>query len=465
MGASVSRDAVMDRGVAMPVAAPALPARKDSFEKTPGDAMLVTLGPMRGLTPAAVRRFGFAREEPEFLIRRRLRALAAYDSLPMPGRDDEAWRRVRLSGLHLGDPFAHPGSDGALDLSPTASHGVFWDDIRWAARAQPELLDSSFATEVYPCGETGGARRQGGKFHALNQALFDGGYVLHVPRGLKQRSAVRAAFRTPTGAVKLIPHNLVLLEEEAEATLIEEYGPSTQGLCLAQTEIILRPGASLRYILIQDSGPEAKYIGAHRVKLGRGARLTFASAHLGAAISKTFLEVDLSQPEADAQLYGLYFGGGRQQTHLDTWQHHRAPECRSDLRFKGVLDQNAYAAYRGMIRLEPGAQHTDAYQQNRTLLLSTDACVHSIPGLEINANDVRCTHGATAGQVDPEMLFYLRSRGLTQAQARKAIVEGFFQDILPPFRAPEVAKLLGDELGELLAARLEGGNGKPEGSP
>jgi len=275
----------------------------------------------------------------------------------------------------------------------------------------------------------------------------------------------RARFSTRDGDSGLFPHNLIVLEEGAAATLVEEYvspRPGQRGLCCPQTEIILAPGARLRYILLQTSGPEAAWIGALRAHQYAESSLTFTSAYLGARLQKAFIETELLAPRAQALLAGLYCGSGTQQLHLDTWQHHVAPECRSDLLFKGALDDAARGVYRGVIRLEPAAQKTDACQQNRTVLLSGDARMDSIPGLEILANDVRCSHGATAGQIDPMMLFYLMSRGLPRLTARRMIVDGFFEEVIPRFALEAVIEPLRRQIGAKLgheaggAAALEG---------
>jgi len=213
-------------------------------------------------------------------------------------------------------------------------------------------------------------------------------------------------------------------------------------LCCPQTEIVLKAGAKLRYILIQNTGTDVIYIGAHRSNQYADSKLDFASAHLGAKWSKTFMAAKMLEPKAHAFLYGLYYGTNDQKIHMDTYQHHVAPDCTTDLMFKGALANTARAVYRGMIRLEPGAQKTDAYQQNRTLLLSKDARIDSIPGLEILANDVRCTHGATAGQIDPTILFYLMSRGLTEFQAKKMIMDGFFEEVILHFGLENVIEPL-----------------------
>lgn len=255
-----------------------------------------------------------------------------------------------------------------------------------------------------------------------------------------------------------MPHNLVVLEEGASATLIESYASANgdPATWLPQTEIILGAGARLRYILLQRAGTEAIYIGAHGAQQGAESNLTFVSAHLGAKLEKAFMDVRMLAPKAQAQLVGLYCGTGAQRIHLDTFQHHVAPECTTTLLIKGALSDQARAVYRGMIRLEADAQKTDAYQQARALILSGDARVDSIPSLEILANDVKCSHGATVGEIDPTMLFYLMSRGLSQRIARKMILDGFFEEVMQrialeavtvPLREQIDAKLLGEPAG------------------
>jgi Fe-S cluster assembly protein SufD len=412
--------------------------------------MAATANLQAGISAEFVQALSSRRGEPGFLAERRRLAWETWQGLPMPGRQDEIWRRVKLAELDLEGALAAAGSGGALlTLSSEQGGAAFWGEVEQATREVPALLKAHWATTAYPVGGTD-RLRLGGKFHALNQALFDGGYVLHLPARAETSAPFQAVFSAKPGAKGFFPHNLVVLEEGATATLIEEYRGAGAGLCNPQTEILLGPGARLNYVLLQLAGPEETYIGAHRARLQQGAKVSLASAHLGARLSKTFLEAELAEPGAEAELLGLYYGLGKQQIHLDTWQHHAAPSCRSDLLFKGVLDDTAYGVYRGMIRLEPGAQKTDAYQQDRTLLLSDHARMHAIPGLEIQADDVRCTHGATVGQVDPEMLFYLRSRGLTLVQARQLIVDGFVEDLVQRFRGEGVA----DRLRTELAARL-----------
>ncbi len=394
--------------------------------------------------------------EPAFLTERRFKALAHYLNTPMPGRTDEIWRRVEFGTLNL-DAAVVRGPEENLALLSEASadsraKSVFWGTPESAAKAVPDQLEKHWNTDVYPAGAQG-KTLSGRKFHSLNQALWENGYVLHVPRGVSVELPYRAEFHTRGGQDGVFPHNLIVLEEGAAATVIEEYtspAPST-GLCCPQTEIVLGKGARLRYILLQTIGQEAAYIGAHRAHQYADSRLTFVSAHLGGRLSKAFMTTRMLEPKAHAYLSGLYYGTGTQKLHMDTLQHHVAPECTTDLMFKGALDQNARAVYRGMIHLEPNAQKTDAYQQNRTLLLSRDARVDSIPGLEILANDVRCTHGATAGQIDPTILFYLMSRGLTEFQAKKIIMDGFFEEVMLRFGLESVIEPLRRQIDDKIS--------------
>lgn len=410
------------------------------------------------LSPDAIKARSKAACEPAWLAERRLKALAAWQELPMPGKTDELWRRVDLSGLEVEPATERAGALPAkIEANDAASKvGGFWGSLEQALKAIPNVLEAKWATEVYPAGAHGTIiDRKGGKFHALNQALCDGGYVLHLPKGAKTTCLFRTEFGTRPGKDGIFPHNLIVLEEGAEAVVYEGYGsqPGHAGFCNPQTEIIVGPGAKLRYILLQDLAADVINIGAQQVRVHGHGHCTFASAHLGAKLSMDFMECEMVEAYGEAILYGLYYGLHAQQHHLTTYQRHIAPHCHSDLMYKGALDHKARAGWRGMIRLEEAAQKTDAYQQNRTLLLSDDARIHSIPGLEILANDVRCTHGATAGQIDPTMLFYLLSRGISEFQARKMIMDGFFEEVILKFGLEEVIEPLRKRIDAKIAAR------------
>jgi Fe-S cluster assembly protein SufD len=394
--------------------------------------------------------------EPAFLTERRLNALDHFLKSPMPGRRDEIWRRVEFGNFDLESSATPAPADGQATLSGAPQDArIYWSGAEKAARENSALLESYWNTQVFPAGIEN-RKHEGGKFHSLNQALWNTGFVLHVPKGVRVEAPFSAAFVTDGGA--LYPHNLIVIEEGGEATVIEMHtssnasSPTTPLLCCPQTEIVLKAGAKLRYILIQNTGTGVVYIGAHRSNQYADSKMDFASAHLGSKWSKTFMAAKMLEPKAHAFLYGLYYGTGDQKIHMDTYQHHVAPDCTTDLMFKGALADSSRAVYRGMIHLEPGAQKTDAYQQNRTLLLSKSARIDSIPGLEILANDVRCTHGATAGQIDPTILFYLMSRGLTEFHAKKMIMDGFFEEVILHFGLESVIdplrKLIDGKIGD-----------------
>jgi len=414
-----------------------------------------TLKPMSELNAETIKaRFA---AQPSFLTERRLLALDHYLKSPLPGRKDEIWRRVEWNGFNP-DAAIQKIADGQPAVltelpADAAKSGVLWTAPETAAKERPEVLKRCWSTEVFPVGVED-KHGSGGKFHSLNAALWQGGYVLHVPKGVEVKTPLWARVKN-SGDSTLTPHGLIVVEEGATATVIEEYTSANgaSGLVNPQTEIVLGKGATLRYILLQDVGPESVFIGAHRSRQYADSKLTFVSAHLGGKLSKAFLATQMLEPGGHCYLNGLYYGTGDQKLHMDTYQHHIAPNCVTDLMFKGALDNTSRAVYRGMIRLEEHAQKTDAYQQNRTLLLTDKARVDSIPGLEILANDVRCTHGATAGQIDPTYLFYLMSRGLTQFQATKMIMDGFFEEVLLRFGLEEVIEALRKQIDAKIGYR------------
>lgn len=417
-----------------------------------------TLSATHALTAEGVREFSKARREPAFLVERRLKALETFHALPMPGKTDELWRRVKLDEAGLDIETATERS-GALPIRLEANASAaklngYWGTLEDAILATPKVVETHWATTVYPAGALEDiVQRKGGKFHALNQALCDGGYVLHLPPGTKAEKPFTVEFSSRQGQDGIFPHNLIVLEEGAEAVVYEGYSsqPGDAGFCNPQTEIIVGPNAKLRYILVQDLAEQVIHIGAQHVVVEKHGHCTFASAHLGAKLSKDFMECEMVGPYGEAILYGLYYGLHTQQHHLTTYQHHRESNCKSDLMYKGALDHEARAFWRGMIRLEPGAQKTDAYQQNRTLLLNAATRMHSIPGLEILANDVRCTHGATTGQIDPAMLFYLLSRGISKFQARKTIMDGFFEEVVLKFGLEAIIEPLRNRIDAKIA--------------
>jgi Fe-S cluster assembly protein SufD len=246
---------------------------------------------------------------------------------------------------------------------------------------------------------------------------------------------------------------LVIAEEGSRATLIEEYTsatPELAGYTNAVVELFVEQNAKLEYVSLQNLSMSTWHFANHHARVERDAELDWVAGGFGSKRGKTRIQNDLAGQGATSRVTGAYFADGDQHLDYDTFQEHIAPNTTSDFAFKGALRDEATAVWRGMIRVEKEAQKTNAYQENRNLMLSEKAHADSIPGLEILANDVRCTHGATLGQVDREQLFYLMSRGLSRGEAERIIVRGFFQDILDRIQLEPVR----ETLGEALEARI-----------
>src|SRR3989442_216820 len=287
------------------------------------------------------------------------------------------------------------------------------------------------------------------KFAAHNAALWENGLLVVVPRGveLEQPLYVRIANAVDDGS--LFWRLLVVAEAGVRFSLIEEYAsarPDVRGYSNAVVELFVEQGAKLEYVSIQNLSRETWHFASHHARVGRDAELDWVAGGFGSKKGKIRIQNDLTGPGATSRVTGAYFADGAQHLDYDTFQEHAAPNTESDFAFKGALRETARAVWRGMIRVEPDAQKTNAYQENRNLLLSPEAHADSIPGLEIMANDVRCTHGATLGRVNREEVFYLMTRELSRAEAERLVVRGFFQDVLDRIQLEPVREALGAAL-------------------
>jgi Fe-S cluster assembly protein SufD len=376
--------------------------------------------------------------EPAWLAGRREAALATYESLPVPSNREEAWRFTNLRGF---DPDIYEPADAVPELSGDAPSGVTFTTLARAVGEHADLLERSLGT-VVPESE---------KFAAGNAARWRDGVLLHVPAGVSVDSPLRAVLDAPEDAA--VDHRvLIVLERNARATFLEEFRSAGPAYLNVVVELIVGDGARLEYVTVQEHHSETRQFGTHRATVGRDAELDWVAAAVGGTRAKSRMESYLAAPGANVKVTGAYYLTGSEHVDYDTTQEHAAPNTTSDLAFKGVLDDRARAVWRGVIRVDKGAQKTDAYQENRNLLLSTDAQATPIPGLEIEANDVRCTHGATVGQVDQNQIFYLMARGLTRSQAERLIVRGFFEDVLDRIGSTPVR----EQVTAAIEARLPG---------
>ena len=420
--------------------------------------------------------FSRARLENEATRDARLRAWDLYESLPIPARTDEEWRRTDIRGLKL-DRFRPQAGAEASGVDPlrtleaagvenaeaqvalgpnsgvvvqrdattilstldpeVAAMGVIFCDLATAMRDHPELVERYFMTKA--------VTPSLGKFEALHAAYWQGGSFLYVPKGVKVEAPFRdfSVMSEPGAAV--FSHTLVVLEEGAEAFVVDAFRSPSQevaSFASAVVELILADDAKLRYVQVQDWGRDVWNFMTERTILGNDAILNSLHVTLGSKFSKASIGSHLRGKNSLAEMLGIYFADGDQFFDHHTWQLHESPYATSDLEFKGALKGNARSVYSGLIKVEEGAQKTDAYQQNRNLILSRSARADSIPNLEIAANDVRCTHGATVSQVEEEHLFYLQARGIPRSEAQKLIVEGFFRPVIDRIPVEEIQEFL-----------------------
>jgi Fe-S cluster assembly protein SufD len=371
--------------------------------------------------------------EPAWLAGKRKAALETYTALPVPSNREEAWRFTNLRGF---DPDVHLPHPGSLVLEGEAGGAVF-TSLAQAVESHPELLERFLGT-VVPADE---------KFSAANAARWHDGVLLHVPAGVSVEAPLRSLVELTDEGSALYHRVLVVLERGARATFVEEYRSEVPGYLNVVVELVVADEARLEYVTIQHHHSETRQFGTHRATVGRDAELDWVAAALGGTRAKSRMESLLAGQGAHVKVTGAYYLTGSEHIDYDTTQEHAAPNTTSDLAFKGVLDGHSRAVWRGVIRVDKDAQKTDAYQENRNLLLSPDAQATPIPGLEIEANDVRCTHGATVGQVDSAQLFYLMTRGLDRISAQRVIVRGFFEPVLERIGSPDAR--------ERLAAALE----------
>lgn len=412
-------------------------------------------------TPAAPRDFTFTEDQvrsnglSEDLRSYREKAWKIFQSTPIPEVKEEAWRRTDLKGLHA-DAFRLPAPDAYLDLpeapgslleplvgdehggqlvllpggvkahvSPElTSKGVVFTDLRTAEREHPELIDRLIGKVVQP---------SDGKFAAMAGALAQNGVVLYVPRGVTLEQPLHSLLWGPGPNLAHISHILVWLEEGASATYVHESAsPSEKDPTLHAgiVELHVGPGANLRFVELQSWGEGVWNITHERAEVDRDGSLEWTFGAIGSHLTKNFSEINLVGQGSTGKMSGFYFTDHDQHLDHDTQQNHLAPNTTSDLLFKGALLHESRSVWQGMIYVAPGAQKTDGYQANRNLVLSRKARADSIPGLEILADDVRCTHGATVGKIDPDQVFYLLARGIPEKEAERLIVEGFFDPIM-----------------------------------
>ncbi len=408
----------------------------------------------RELVPA----LGPGSELPEFIRSYRERGWDTFQRLPLPATTEEAWRRTDLRALEAGS-FQLPEANGASETLPEpraellrplagsehggqiillpgnrsqvelaeelSAKGVIFTDLATAEREHPEVLQRIMGQVVRP---------DEGKFAGLAASMSQSGVLVYVPRGVVVDQPLHSIFWGPGSRLGYFSHLMVYVDEGASLTYVHESAsdtePEGQTLHAGILELFVGPGANLRFVELQSWGEHVWNFTHARARVERDANLDWIFGAIGSRLTKNFTDLDLVGSGASGRVSGFYFTDGVQHMDLDTQQNHLAAHTTSDLLYKGALMDRSRSVWQGMIYVAPGAQKADGYQANRNLALSPNSRADSIPGLEILADDVRCTHGATVGKIDPDHVFYLRSRGIPYEQAERLIVEGFFDPIM-----------------------------------
>jgi Fe-S cluster assembly protein SufD len=402
--------------------------------------------------------FGFTSDDIPFtsgsLGSYRRRAWEAFEQLPYPTTKDEPWRRTDIRDLdgslilpkyeayldlqpmpeRLLTPLVGQDHGGQITLLPggiktkvsdqITEKGVIFSDLESAAQNYPDRV-AQILGKVVSVDE--------GKFAALTGAFGQNGIFVYVPRGVHLEQPLHSVVWAPGSGLAHFSHLVIWVDDGASLTYVHESAsPDDQGQTLhgGIVEILVGSGANLRFVELQSFGNNVWNFTHERARVERDGNLDWIFGAIGTKLTKNFSDLELVGEGSTGRMSGFYFTDGRQHLDHDTQQNHMAAHTTSDLLFKGALKGSSRSVWQGMIYVAPGAQQTDGYQANRNLVLSKNARADSIPGLEILADDVRCTHGATVGKIDPELVFYLRSRGIPTDEAERLVVEGFFDPIM-----------------------------------
>jgi Fe-S cluster assembly protein SufD len=400
-------------------------------------------------TPDASR----ALDGPDWLVARRLRAAEELATMSWPTPAEEIWRYSRIDQLDLdkyrpvpleelgapGDERAPGGGPFALEAGERSGMLVVRDGRVVRHEIDPALEAKGVRVcELATCGSDDEVQAILGSvssaspdaFTTLHDAFMPGGALVWVPDGVVVEHPIVVVHWAEGDGEASFPHTLVVAGASAEVTVLERFGsPNTDHLVDAVAEVVVCDNASVRYLSVQEHGPRTWHIGLQRAHLGRDARLRAAAVALGGDYARLRSEARLDATGAESEQVAVYFGDSSQMLDFRTLQDHAAPRTRSELLFKGAVEDTAKSVYSGMIRLREEAQRAEAYQTNRNLVLTKGAAAESIPNLEILANDVKCSHASTVGPIDDDQRYYLESRGIAPAEAERLIVLGFFDDV------------------------------------
>jgi Fe-S cluster assembly protein SufD len=397
-------------------------------------------------------------------------AWAEYQTEPQPARTNELWRFSSVKCLELNDYL--PAPEFSSDPSQVTSQrsyrapagrlvfandalvsaelfdsalkksGVIFTALSDALEKHSDLLREHFMAQPAKLGSA--------KFAALHKALVRAGTFLWVPRNIEIRAPFEVFHLVEGDCATVYPHTLIIADDNSKVTFVEHFvssNPAHRGFACGVNDLVLKPGSKLTYVSLQEWSRSFVSVQVNSTIAARDAEAVNLALNFGGKYSRLESVSRMIDRGARSDMLAITVARGDQEFDQRTLQDHLKADTTSDLLYKNVLNDNARTVFSGLIKVEPGAHRTDAYQKVRNLLLSDDAEANSMPGLEILADDVRCTHGATSGQIEPEELFYLKSRGIDDLAAKQLIARGFLNEV--------VARLPEAELSEYLQKQLE----------
>jgi Fe-S cluster assembly protein SufD len=411
--------------------------------------------------------------EPDWMKEKRQVAWSIFEEMPMPTTSDEDWRRTDISSLDWNHLHLPSGSSvkpvaaladlpdylrraldegrpaaGRLALvngqpvyhelaEDLAEKGVVFTDLATAVRERPDLVQKHFMTQCVAPSDS--------KFAALNGALWQGGTFLFVPNDVEIDEPCQVVFALEGEGTAVFPHTLIVAGRFAYASVIEEVvSPDGEGQALNDgvVEIVVEDGAQVRHVDVQRWGNNVYNFNTKRAYQQADGVVVWESGQLGGRLTKTYVDSVLVGNGSSAEFNGVYFMSGKQHVDLDTLTHHIGISTGGDLLLKGAVRDKGRAVFQGMIRIDPSGQQTNSYLKNDNLILNDGARADSIPSLQIDANDVRASHGATVSRIDEEYIFYMQSRGIPRSTAVRMIVEGFFSTVFDRMREERVREKL-----------------------
>ena len=413
---------------------------------------------------------------PDWLRSLRAAAAARFAEAEWPKTSEEEWRRTNLSPFEFDAYEARPvvTATAAASAAQSLAAGLDRDDRAGVIAYRDELLETVAVDPALAdrgvlfgdlCALAGDERVEGvvratlertleeadNRLIAWHLALLQSAVVLYVPANVAVEKPFEIDLRFSGDEVVAAPHLVAILERGAEASIVRRLGGEDDGemLLVDVNEFVVHEGARLRYVNLQRMNEESVYFGNDRGNVARDAQVHRTEAALGSDFVKSRYVSELTGAGADAVLNGIYFATDEQHMDLRTVQRHRAPHTTSRAFYRGAVRDESHAIYQGLIQVDHEATGTDAYLTNKNLILGEGARADSIPSLNIATDDVRCSHGSTTGRLDADQLFYLRTRGFNEVEAKRFLVEGYFEDLIA-----QTPTTLQDELRELIMARI-----------